>query len=88
VLIVAGDSWEKPLLPVAGVEPAEVAVELARSNGFVEAEPKPVAGGVDDFDEVSDCSASNAVDAAPRASSMGELQQMPHGAALQIPSKA
>jgi hypothetical protein len=88
VLIVAGESWEKPLLPVAGVELAEVVAVLATSNGFVEAESKPVAGGVDDFDEVSDWSASNAVDAAPRANSMGELQQMPHGAALQIPTKA
>jgi len=46
VLIVAGESWEKPLLPVAGVELAEVVAVLATSNGFVEAESKPVAGGV------------------------------------------
>jgi hypothetical protein len=71
------------LPPAVGVELAEVGVET--ENGSVE--EKPVAGGVDGFDEVSDWSASNAVDAAPRANSMGELQQMPHGAAFQIPAK-
>jgi hypothetical protein len=47
-----------------------------------------VTGADDDFGEVSDWMASSAVDAAPRANSMGELQQMPHGAAFQIPTKA
>jgi hypothetical protein len=51
---------------------------------LVEAWPKPVVGEDDDFDEVNDCRASSAEDAAPRASNMAKLQPMPQRAAQQF----
>jgi hypothetical protein len=80
--MVAGDSCDNPLEPEAGVELPEAAVLPERSNGLAGAWLKPVDGGDDDFDEVSEWRASSTDDAAPRASSMTELRQMPHGAAF------
>jgi hypothetical protein len=60
----------------------EVEAVPDKSNGLVESWVTPVDCEDDDFDEVSDLRASNTDDAAPRASSMTELLQMPHGAAF------
>jgi hypothetical protein len=80
---VAGDICENPLDPEAGAELPEGAALPETSNGFVEAWRKPEAAcGLDDVDEVSDMRASSADVAAPKASSMAELRQTPHGAAL------
>jgi hypothetical protein len=77
--MVAGDILELPLeLDVAMLAEADAPPE--RSNGFVGSWLRPVEGGEDDFD-VSDFRTSSADDAAPRASSMAELQRSPHRAA-------
>src|SRR5260370_2822637 len=81
-LMVAGDSCENPLEPEAGVELPEGAVLPERSNGLAGAWLKPVDGGDENFDEVSEWRASSADDTAPRASSMTKLRQMPHGGLL------
>jgi hypothetical protein len=73
--MVDGDIRENPLAPDAGAALADGAELLATSKAVVW--PKPVVGGEDDFDEVSDCRASRAEAAAPRAGNMTELQQMP-----------
>ena len=53
-------------------------VEAARdSNGLGGSWPKPVVCGDVDFDEVSDCRRPSRTSAAPRASNMAELRQMP-----------
>jgi hypothetical protein len=85
-LIVAGDICEPPPETGAGGElgPAEVALE--KSNGLVES-LLPVDCDEDDFDEVSDLSASSADDAALRASSMARTPTMPHGAAFDFPRR-
>jgi hypothetical protein len=83
--MVAGDIRDFPPdqgggeLPVAGPFPG-------KSRGFLELCPKPVDGGDDGFDDVSDCNTSSADDMAPRASSMAKPRQMPHGAAFHFPS--
>jgi len=82
--MVPGDSCENPLEPEAGVELAEAEGLPERSNGLAGAWLKPVDGGDDDFDEVSEWRASSADDTAPRASSMTKLRQMPHGAAFYL----
>jgi hypothetical protein len=82
--MVAGDSWENPLEPEAGVGLPEAAALPEKSNGFVGACLKPVDCGDDDFEEVSDWKASSADDTAPRASSMTELRQMPRAAAFYL----
>jgi hypothetical protein len=70
-LSVVGDSCDNPLPPEAGaVEVPEAAVLPERSNGLAEPWLKPVAGGEEDFDEVSNCRASSADDAALRASNI------------------
>src|SRR5882724_11323669 len=76
-LKVAGDICAPPLNP-GTVEPPEGGTET--SNGSPEAGPKPI-GCDDDGLEVSDLMASSAADAAPKASSMAELRQMPQSAA-------
>jgi hypothetical protein len=80
--MVAGDICEHPLEPEAGGELVEAEVLLERSNGLVESWVKPVVCVEDDFDEVNDLRASSTDDAAPRASSMTNLLQTPHGAAF------
>jgi hypothetical protein len=54
---------------------------FAVSNGVGGFWAKPVVCGDVDFDESSDCSASIADEAAPRASNMAELRQMGRGPA-------
>jgi hypothetical protein len=82
--MVAGDICEFPPdqgggeLPEAGPFPG-------KSKGFAAPWPKPVDCGDGGFGDVSDCSASSAVDTAPRASSMAKPRQMPHGAAVYLP---
>jgi hypothetical protein len=78
---VAGEICEGALNPDAWLELAEVGAGLDISNGSVELWPKPVDCDEDDADEVSDLMASTAAEAAPKANSMAELRQMPHGAA-------
>jgi hypothetical protein len=67
--------------PVPSVGLTEVEALAEAAKGSVEAALKPVDWADDVFDEVSDLIASIAVDAAPRANSMAELQQVPHSAA-------
>ncbi len=86
--MVAGDICDFPPGQGGGVELPEAGPLPEKSKGFVELCPKPVDCGEDDFDDVSDCSASNADDTAPRASSMANLRQMPHSAALYFPSRS
>jgi ribulose-phosphate 3-epimerase len=74
--MVAGDICENPLVPEAGAELPEAAVP-ERSNGFAGLWLKPVLCGDDDFDEFSNCRASSTDDAAPRASNITKLRQMP-----------
>jgi hypothetical protein len=77
-LIVAGDICEPPPNPEAAVGLVEAEAPVERSNGL--------AGGCGDVDfvEVSELRASSAADAAPRASSMTELQPKPRSAATPI----
>jgi len=80
-LIVSGEICEQPLVPdEGGVEPAEVAVLLERSNGLAGS----LAPDCDeaDFDDVSDLRASSADIAALRAGSMGKTPTRPRGAAF------
>jgi hypothetical protein len=74
--MVAGDICEPPPNPEAAVELFDAEAPAEKSNGL--------AGGCGDVDfvEVSDFRASSAADAAPRASSMTELQPKPRSAAL------
>jgi hypothetical protein len=82
---VAGDIFEVPPGRGGGVELAEAGLLAEKSNGFLEFWPKPVDCGDGDFDDVSDCSTSSAVDTAPRAISMAKPRQTPHGAAFCFP---
>jgi hypothetical protein len=80
-LMVAGDICEPPPVnPVAGSNFPKPR-SAGRPNGSLEPSPKPVDAGEDELDEVSDWIASIAVDAAPSANNMAELQPMPHRAA-------
>jgi hypothetical protein len=72
--MVAGDSCEAAPDHGSGVELAEAGLLAEKSKGLAELWLKPVDCGDEDFDEVTDCSASNADDTAPRASSMAELR--------------
>jgi hypothetical protein len=81
-LIVAGEICVNPAPPVTGGGLPVCAWLLVVSNGVVALWVKPVVCGEVDFDEVSDCSASIADEAAPRASSMTELRQMPRSRGL------
>jgi hypothetical protein len=72
--MVDGDIWANPLVPDAGPALAEGPTLFATSNGLAVGWPKPVLADEDDFDEVSDCSASRADAATPRAGNMAELQ--------------
>ena len=74
--MVAGDICEPLPDPGTAVEPVEAEAPADKSNGL--------AGGCGDVDfvEVSDLSASSAAEAAPRASSMTELQPKPRSAAF------
>jgi hypothetical protein len=71
--MVAGDSCEAAP-DHGGVELAEAGLLAEKSKGLAELRLKPVDCRDEDFDEVSDCSASSADDTAPRASSMAELR--------------
>ena len=77
--MVAGDK------PPPGGHPGEPEAGLAAapvSNGVVAVWLKPVvACGDEDFFAVSDCSASNAVESAPRAGNMTKLHKCRAGAA-------
>jgi hypothetical protein len=84
--MVAGDSCEAAP-DQGGFELPEAGPFPEKSNGFLALCPKPVDCGEDDFDDVSDCSASSAVDTAPRASSMAKPRQTPHGAAFYLQPK-
>jgi len=86
--MVAGDICEAPPGPDGGVELPEAWPFPGTSNGLAGACLKPVDCGEDDFDDVSDCSASSAVDTAPRAISMAKPRQMPHGAAFYFPGRS
>src|SRR5260370_37489053 len=85
--MVAGDICEPPPGHGGGVELPVAGPFPGKSKGFVAPCPKPVDCEDDGFDDVSDCSASSAVDTAPRASSMSELRQMPHAPASFSPLK-
>src|ERR1700676_1905798 len=78
-LKVVGDTCGPAPNPGIAVEPPEGGAET--SNGSPEAGPKPIGCDDDGLDEVSDLMASTAADAAPKASSITELRQMPHSAA-------
>jgi len=80
--MVAGDICEPAPGPKAGAELPAAGALPETSNGFVESWIRPVAGGDDDFEEVSDLRASKTDDAAPRANSMTKLHQTPHSAAF------
>ena len=82
--MVAGDICEPPPDHGGGIELPGAGPLAERSKGFVALWLKPVEGDVD-FDKVNDCSTSSADDTAPRASSMAEPRQMPHGAAFYLP---
>src|SRR5260370_29111920 len=86
-LMVAGDICEPPPGHGGGVELPVAGPFPGKSKGFVAPCPKPVDCGDGGFGDVSDCSTSSADDTAPRASSMAELRQMPHGAAFIFPAK-
>jgi hypothetical protein len=84
--MVAGDICEAPPGPDGGAELPVAGLPLPeKSNELAGACLKPVDCREDDFDDVSDCNASSAVDTAPRASSMAKPRQMPHGAAVYLP---
>src|ERR1019366_4155903 len=80
-LMVAGDICENPVDPAVAAELPEAGAPLARPNRSAEAWLKPVDCVGDEADEVNDWMASSALDAAPRANSMAELQQTPQSAA-------
>jgi len=80
--MVAGDSCDNPLEPEAGVELPQAAVLPER--GLAGAWLKPVDGGDDDLDEVSEWRASSTDDAAPRASSMTDSDKCRAGAAFYL----
>jgi hypothetical protein len=80
--MVAGDICENPVDPAAAAGLPEAGAPAERPNRSAEAWLKPVDCVGDEADEVNDWMASSALDAAPRANSMAELQQMPQSAAL------
>ncbi len=69
-LIVAGEICVNPAPPVTGGGLSVCVEPFAVSNGVVGFWAKPVVCGDVDFEEISDCSASTADEAAPRASNM------------------
>jgi hypothetical protein len=79
---VVGDICPPPLNPVTAAEFPEAEAPPDRPNKSAEAWLKPVDWADDELEEVSDLIAFSAADAAPRASSMAELRQMPQSAAL------
>jgi ribulose-phosphate 3-epimerase len=81
--IVAGEICDAAPNPVVGAVVADAEALLGISNGL---SPKPVAWVELELDEVSDWTASNAVDAAPRANSMTELLPQRAASCLDGPS--
>jgi hypothetical protein len=63
------------------VAPLDLLLPLSIANGLVAPCVKPVCCVDDDFELVSDWSASSALDTAPRANNIAQLQPMRHAAA-------
>ncbi|MDE2243470.1 MAG: hypothetical protein KGK01_13880 [Bradyrhizobium sp.] len=88
--IVAGDIREAVLNPVAGpvFAAAEAGLETLNGPACSKPEPETPDGAGEDADVINDRTASNAVDAAPKANSMIKLQYAPRQAAYVVHASA